>query len=196
MAKESFLLGHSGAPSSILPLLKGRMNAHYNEHEVREFIAGQYVHFDDLAATTGKRIKQRHPDVRLMLMTPYFPYPSAFDLPKDYDETLYPKGMETVPKRVAIVRANAKMTEHADTVIRYVHRPGNARTLLNYADAASARGRSSSIRCLKTCPTYSIMSTPNPTRRRSCLWNISPTSITWRITSTRHMTRCCSSPMR
>lgn len=141
MAKKCFLFGHSDAPSSILPLLEERMEAHYNEYGVREFITGQYGHFDDLAATAGRHIKQRHPDVRLTLMTPYYPCPSDFELPENYDGTLYPEGMESVPRRIAIVRANAKMIEYADTTICYVHRPGNARTLLDYAKRCQRKGK-------------------------------------------------------
>jgi len=41
--------------------------------------------------------------------------------------------METVPKRLSIVRANRCIAGRADSIICYVNRPGNARELLEYA---------------------------------------------------------------
>ena len=133
MAKRCFLFGHSDAPDSILPLLEARMEAHYAEYGVREFIAGEYGRFDALAAEAGRRVKQRHPDIRLTLMTPYYRPEKSRTLPRNFDELLFPDRLETVPMRLRIVRANRMMIEYADTVICCVCRPGNARKLLEYA---------------------------------------------------------------
>ena len=141
MARRCFLFGHSDAPDSILPLLEARMEAHYADHGVREFITGEYGRFDALAAEAGQRIKQRHPDVRLTLMTPYYRPEENRPLPRNYDELLLPDGLETVPMRLRIVRANRKMIECADTVICYVCRPGNACKLLEFAQRRQQNGR-------------------------------------------------------
>ena len=46
----------------------------------------------------------------------------------------YPPGMEKVPRRYAIVRANQHMVDHIDYLIAYVWHPAsNARNLLEYA---------------------------------------------------------------
>ena len=56
------------------------------------------------------------------------------ELPPGFDNTFYPHGMEKVPRRLAIVRANRYMIDHADYLIAYVWHPGsNAKNLLEYA---------------------------------------------------------------
>ena len=56
------------------------------------------------------------------------------ELPPGFDNTFYPHGMEKVPRRLAIVRANRYMIDHADYLIAYVWHPGsNARNFLEYA---------------------------------------------------------------
>ncbi len=54
--------------------------------------------------------------------------------PPGFDGTFYPPGMETVPKRAAIVRANRYMVDHSDYLIAYAWHPAsNARELVEYA---------------------------------------------------------------
>ena len=56
--------------------------------------------------------------------------------------SFYPPGMEKVPKRFAIVRANRYMVAHCDYLIAYVwHTASNARELLEYAQRLEKRGR-------------------------------------------------------
>lgn len=48
-----------------------------------------------------------------------------------------PPGMECVPRRLAILKANRYMVEHSDCIIAYIRHPGNARNLLEYARKCS-----------------------------------------------------------
>ena len=67
-------------------------------------------------------------------MPPYHPYDHPTPTPAGFDGTFYPPGMETVPKRAAIVRANRYMVEHSEYLIAYVWHPAsNARELVEYA---------------------------------------------------------------
>ena len=87
-----------------------------------------------LAAKCVKVAKKRHPEVTLTLLLPYHPYDRPTPTPPGFDGTFYPPGMETVPKRAAIIRANRYMAEHSDYLIAYVwHSVSNARDLLEYA---------------------------------------------------------------
>ncbi len=59
----------------------------------------------------------------------------------DFDGTIYPAGLETVPRRYAIVRANRFMVENSDFLIAYAfHAASNAREVLEYARGREARG--------------------------------------------------------
>lgn len=101
---------------------------------------GRYGHFDYLAAQAVLRAKEQHPDVRLVYLRPYHPAELPIDLPKGFDGSFYPLGMETVPKPLAIVRANRYMIENSDYLIAYAWRPGNARELVEFAQAKERKG--------------------------------------------------------
>lgn len=78
----------------------------------------------------------------LMLMTPYYPVNRKVDLPEAFDALFYPPDLETVPKRLAIVRANRYMVERSDFLIAYVRHPAsNARELLEYAGTGKRKGK-------------------------------------------------------
>ena len=50
-----------------------------------------------------------------------------------YDVTIYPP-LENVPKRLAIIKRNEWMVDHADVIVAYVlHEWGGASTMLQYA---------------------------------------------------------------
>ena len=54
---------------------------------------------------------------------------------------VYPYGLETVPRKYAIVRANRHIIEHVDYLISYVWHPAsNARNLLEFAQRREMNG--------------------------------------------------------
>ena len=129
-----FFIGHREAPDTLLDELSAVVERHITEYDVTEFVVGKYGHFDTLAAKCVKAAKKRHPEVTLTLLLPYHPYDHPTPTPAGFDGTFYPPGMETVPKRAAIVRANRYMVEHSEYLIAYVWHPAsNARELVEYA---------------------------------------------------------------
>lgn len=78
--------------------------------------------------------KKRHPEVTLTLLLPYHPFDRPIPTPEGFDGTFYPPGMETVPRRAAIVRANHYMVDNSTHLIAYAWHPAsNARELVDYA---------------------------------------------------------------
>ena len=68
------------------------------------------------------------------MLLPYHPSERKIKLPEGFDGSWYPPEMETVPRRVAIVRANQCAVDHAGYLIVYVRHPAsNARELVEYA---------------------------------------------------------------
>ena len=58
----------------------------------------------------------------------------SIDLPPGFDNSIYPPGMEKVPRRFAISKANRYMVDHTDYLIAYTWHPAsNARNLVEYA---------------------------------------------------------------
>ena len=98
-----------------------------------DFVVGRYGRFDALAAKCVKVAKKRRPEVTLKLLLPYHPYDCPTLTAPGFDGTFYPPGMETVPKRAAIIWANRYMVEHSDYLIAYVrHSVSNAWNLVEY----------------------------------------------------------------
>ena len=129
-----FFIGHREAPDSLLPTLNAEVERHITEYGVTDFVIGDYGQFDALAAKCVKAAKKRHLEVTLTLLLPYHPYDRPTPIPPGFDGTFYPPGMETVPKRAAIIRANRYMVDHSDYLIAYVwHTASNAWDLMEYA---------------------------------------------------------------
>lgn len=72
---------------------------------------------------------------------PHHPAERPIYKPGGFDNTYYPFGIEKVPQRVAIVRANRRMLVQADYLIAYVwHTASNAANLLEYAQRRAEKG--------------------------------------------------------
>jgi len=139
--KSCFFVGHRDTPDTVLAHLTVTLERLIVEESVGYFYVGQYGSFDRLVALALKRLKQRYPFILLMLLLPYHPADRPNPTPPGFDGTYYPEGMENVPKRYAIVRANRQMVNNSDWLIAYVRHPAsNAKTLLEYAQRRERKG--------------------------------------------------------
>ena len=137
-----FFIGHREAPDALIDKLSAEVERHITEYGVTDFVVGRYGRFDALAAKCVKVAKKRHPEVTLTLLLPYHPYDRPTSTPPGFDGTFYPPGMETVPKRAAIVRANQYVVDNSDYLIAYVrHSVSNAWDLVEYAKRSKKQGR-------------------------------------------------------
>lgn len=136
-----FFIGHRDAKDRLLPALIAEVERHILEYDVTEFVVGHYGRFDGLAAQAVKQAKERYHNVTLTYLRPYHPADRPEETPKGFDGSFYPPGMERVPKRLAIVRANRYMVEHSDFLIAYVWHPAsNSRELVEYARKRERHG--------------------------------------------------------
>ena len=132
--KSCFFIGHRDASPEVFPALVEAVERHIMEYGVTEFVVGHYGSFDRMAARSVMKAKGRHPDITLTMLLPYHPAERPVSLPPGFDNSFYPPGMETVPRKLAILRANRYMVEHTDYLIAFVWHPGsNARDLVEYA---------------------------------------------------------------
>ena len=136
-----FFIGHREAPDTLLPLLVDEVEHHITEYGVNAFYVGHYGRFDALATSAVIAAKKRHPEVTLTLLLPYHPFDRPIPTPEGFDGTFYPPGMETVPRRAAIVRANHYMVDNSTHLIAYAWHPAsNALELVEYAQRMGHRG--------------------------------------------------------
>ena len=95
-----------------------------------KFYLGGYGDFDQAAAHAVWDIKKEHTQIKSVLVLPYLDRKVFTDI---YDYTTYPP-LETVPRRLAIVRRNEWMVDSSDAVVAYVaHDWGGAASTLEYA---------------------------------------------------------------
>ena len=140
--KSCFFIGHRETSREIYPALCAAVEQHILEYGVTEFIVGHYGGFDHLAASAVKEAKRFYPEVKLTLLLPYHPAERPIPMPDGFDGTFYPPGMESVPRKAAIIRANRYVVDHVDYLIAYAWHPAsNARELLEYAQRRERKGK-------------------------------------------------------
>ena len=123
-SKSCFFIGHRDAPESIYPELAQTVEQ-LIEQGVTDFYVGHYGNFDRLAARAVIAAKKQHSEVRLTMLLPYHPAEREVILSSVFDGSLYPPGMEEVPRRFAIARANRWMVEHCTHLVAYVTHPAS-----------------------------------------------------------------------
>lgn len=136
-----FFIGHRDASSSLMPQLESAVKKHITDYGVTDFVVGQYGAFDRMAARAVIEAKKAFPNITLSILLPYHPSEREVHAPEGYDSTFYPPGMEQVPRKLAIVRANKYMVDNSDFLIAYAwHFIGNAGNLVEYARERERRG--------------------------------------------------------
>ena len=132
--KSCFFIGHREASEEIFPELAEAVEHHIVDYGVTEFIVGNYGGFDRMATRAVILAKALHPEISLLLLLSYHPAERPIETPPGFDDTFYPPGMESVPRRYAIARANRYMIDPVDYLIAYAWHPAsNAKELTAYA---------------------------------------------------------------
>lgn len=122
--KSCFFIGHRDTPEHVYPALEQAVEQLITQG-VTDFYVGNHGSFDRMAARAVIAAKQRHLEVRLTMLLPYHPAEREVVLPAGFDGSLYPPGMENVPRRFAIPRANRWMVEHCTHLVAYVNHPAS-----------------------------------------------------------------------
>lgn len=126
--------GHKDAPESIKNEIRDIITNLILTKNVNTFYVGNNGNFDLLVRNVLTELKSKH-NIEYFVVLAYLPNEEA-----DYDlHTLYPDGIETVPKRFAITYRNKWMIEKADYVVTYVnHSWGGA---AQFKDLAEKKGK-------------------------------------------------------
>ena len=139
--KSCFFIGHREADERLLPVLQSVIQQLIEEEGVTEFYVGGYGGFDRIAGAAVKQLKAEYPHISLRIMIPYHPAERPVEAPNGYDGTYYPNGLEGVPKRFRIAKANRIMIDTSDWLIAYVyHGASNSRKFLEYAERREKKG--------------------------------------------------------
>lgn len=114
--------GHRDAPTEIKEKLKGIIIDLIENHNATTFYVGNNGSFDLMVHSVLKESATLYP-IEYNIVLAYLPTAKADDiLPEN---TVYPEGLEAVPKRFAISKRNEWMLKQSDTVVAYITHPSS-----------------------------------------------------------------------
>lgn len=108
--------GHHDCPASVKQTLFEEIKKQITQG-ASCFYIGNNGNFDTMALSCLKTLKKEYKDIRYAVVIAYI---SANKNEYLSEETVFPEGIETVPKRFAIDFRNRWMIDHSDTVISYI----------------------------------------------------------------------------
>ena len=109
--------GHKGTPKEIEPTLRSTLIDLIENKNVNMFYVGNNGNFDTMVRRHLEDLSRTYP-ITYNVVLAYLPTnKNEYD---DYTNTIFPEGIETVPKRFAISYRNKWMIELADVVVTYV----------------------------------------------------------------------------
>ena len=131
--RSCMLIGHRDVPCGIEQVLRETVLKLIRTEGAEVFYVGNHGNFDAMAWRTLTQIQREYPHIEVIEVLAYIPQKEEFSLRPEV-VTLYPEGMETIPKRFAIIARNKWMVDHSDCVIAYArYATGNASKIVQYA---------------------------------------------------------------
>ena len=116
--------GHKDTPKEIEPTIRTTLVDLIENHGATEFYVGNNGNFDTMVRRQLENLSQTYPITYNVVLAYLTTKKSEYD---DYTNTIYPEGIEAVPKRFAISYRNKWMIQQADAVVTYVtHTYGGA----------------------------------------------------------------------
>ena len=118
MATVTFF-GHKDTPKEIEPTLRSTLIDLIENKNVNVFYVGNNGNFDTMVRRQLEDLSQTYP-ITYSVVLAYLPTEkNKYD---NLTNTIYPEGLETVPKRFAISWRNKWMIQQSDVVVTYVTR--------------------------------------------------------------------------
>ena len=112
--------GHREVTHNIREKLTAIIESLTTEDNVTEFYVGHQGQFDNMVYSVLKELKANYPHIRYTVVLAYMPDEHIKEV---YGEdTLFPDGMEKVPKKYAISKRNDWMIRQSGFAVCYVHK--------------------------------------------------------------------------
>ena len=107
--------GNRDASDAVRSILYDTVSKLINERNVTEFYVGNNGNFDRLVLSVLKELNKRYPDIKYYVVYAYLPQKDD----ENFLHTIYPEGIENVPKRFAIDFRNKWMPARAGIAVTY-----------------------------------------------------------------------------
>ena len=118
--KSCCFFGHREVTHNIRDKLTVVIEKLITEENVTEFYVGNQGQSDSMVYSVLKELKARYPQISYIVVLAYMPDEHIKEL---YGEdTLFPDGLEGVPKKFAISKRNDWMIQQSGFVVCYVHK--------------------------------------------------------------------------
>ena len=118
--KTCCFFGHREVTHNIRDRLTAIIEKLVTEDGVTDFCVGNQGQFDNMVYSVLKELKEKYSQIRYTVVLAYMPDVHIKDL---YGEdTLFPDGLEGVPKRFAISKRNDWMIRQSAFAIYYVYK--------------------------------------------------------------------------
>ncbi len=109
--------GHKDTPKEAEPILRAALTDLIENKNVNIFYVGNHGNFDMMVHRQLEDLSQIYP-IKYSVVLAYLPESkNEYD---DFSNTIYPEGIETVPKRFAISWRNKWMIQQSDVVVTCV----------------------------------------------------------------------------
>lgn len=130
-------IGNRDTEQSVFPQLLFTIEDLICNHNVDTFYMGHNGKFDRMAYNIVKGIKEiEYEHINYNVVLAYIPAPEE---KPEYDCTIYPEGLELVPKRFAISQRNKWMIENSDILV--CHFSNTFTNSYKFAQYAKKRGK-------------------------------------------------------
>ena len=118
--RTACFFGHRDVTHDIRAKLQFIIEQLITEEQINSFYVGHQGQFDSMVYSVLKELKVKYPHIRYIVVLAYMPDEHIKEV---YGEdTLFPDGLESVPKKYAISKRNEWMIQHSDYAVCYVHK--------------------------------------------------------------------------
>ena len=118
--KTCCFFGHREVTHNIRPNLTAIIENLITGDGVKDFYVGNQGQFDSMVYSVLKELKAKYPQIRYTVVLAYLPDEHIKEV---YGEdTLFPDGLENVPKKFAICKRNDWMIQQSGYAVCYVHK--------------------------------------------------------------------------
>lgn len=118
--KTCCFFGHREVTHNIRPKLTAIIERLITEEGVTEFYVGNQGQFDSTVYSVLKELKANYPHIRYTVVLAYIP--DEYIKEVYGEDTLFPDGLESVPKKYAISKRNVWMIHQSGFVVCYVYK--------------------------------------------------------------------------
>lgn len=120
MGKVCAFFGHRNVSGNIDQELEKQVEKLIIQENIDTFWVGGYGEFDKLASRTVRKMQEKYPAIRLILIIAYAGQLHRFGDEFPFDGFDYPPEAENAPQKFAISARNHYMAENCDMVISHI----------------------------------------------------------------------------